>query len=244
MVDERGLRNLHGGRMTCRGFSPRKAPGAGRGRARRLPGGLAVAGAVAYQSAMSRVQSLLWVSVIALSSALVAGCGHHRPVVDPALSPALEAQASGQASASMPGAQRVGSLLTGVAYDRDEGADFMVPLDAGRCYVFGYASESDGGEALALSLEPRGKATRHAARRASAGGAEPLRRRERPVPSRGEGRHGRGALRRRPLRIARVARRACADATGSRAVGFTQGPGAGAPAVGSPSSRPRGRGRP
>ena len=32
----------------------------------------------------------------------------------------------------MPGAQRVGSLLTGVAYDRDEGADFMVPLDAGR----------------------------------------------------------------------------------------------------------------
>ena len=230
--------------MTCRGFSPRKAPGAGRGRARRLPGGLAVAGAVAYRSAMSRVQSLLWVSVIALSSALVAGCGHHRPVVDPALSPALEAQASGQASASMPGAQRVEPPHRRRLRPRRRGR-LHGPARCGPLLSTSSATRRIRRWRGSRSIS--GAPRESDSSRSAAGlrrGAEPLRRRSGPFLLKAKPAGPGAGLGVRPLRIARVARRACADATGSRAVGFTQGPGAGAPAVGSPSSRPRGRGRP
>jgi hypothetical protein len=82
------------------------------------------------------------VVLCSLSLGVLASCGHGPPPpVDPALSPALAAEADAKAHASIPDGQRMGEVLTGVAYDRNQGDQWTVPLMAPQCYAFGYAAD-------------------------------------------------------------------------------------------------------
>jgi hypothetical protein len=82
---------------------------------------------------------------IALAASMVfaAACASHDvPIVDPVLSPTLEVQADAQAHAAMPEGQRVPGVLVGVAYAPSQATDWSVPLQLGRCYAFGYSTDT------------------------------------------------------------------------------------------------------
>jgi len=125
-------------------------------------------------SAAAVRRSLLPVTVAALG--LLPACGHRPPpAVDPTLSPALGAQADALAHAAMPGGARLPEALIGVAYGPDQGTEWQVPLQAGQCYVFGYASDPgvarftftlwspSGGRALAARGKPGQGVVNHCA---------------------------------------------------------------------------------
>ena len=89
----------------------------------------------------------------------VGACGgaHDAPIVDPALSPALEVQADAQAHTAMPEGQRVPGVLVGVAYATGQAMDWSVPLQRGRCYAFGYSTDTSITKFAVAIWSPSGK---------------------------------------------------------------------------------------
>ncbi len=67
------------------------------------------------------------------------------PPVAPTESPVLEQVADQQAHASAPDGERVLTTLHGVASGPDQFTDWNIPLEAGRCYWFGYAADTTVG---------------------------------------------------------------------------------------------------
>jgi hypothetical protein len=93
-------------------------------------------------SRLARQASALASFTVPFAFTALAGCHHHPTVVFNAqLSPALEAQADAQSHAATPDGQRLRDVLVGVANAADEGASWMVPLQVGQCYAFGYAAD-------------------------------------------------------------------------------------------------------
>jgi hypothetical protein len=76
---------------------------------------------------------------------LLAACGHAPPPlppVSPTESPLLEQQADQQAHAGAPDGQHVLTTLHGVGAGPDQFTEWLVALEAGRCYWFGYAADA------------------------------------------------------------------------------------------------------
>jgi hypothetical protein len=57
----------------------------------------------------------------------------------------------------MPQGERLGEVLVGVAYDRDEGTSWGVPLEPGRCYAFGYAADTSAPRSVVTLWTPENR---------------------------------------------------------------------------------------
>jgi len=71
------------------------------------------------------------VAVVAVLS--IMGC-RRGEAVSPQAPPQLDVHVEQQALGKVPGLGRLGDFYRGVAHDEDEGGEWMVQLEAGRCY--------------------------------------------------------------------------------------------------------------